>query len=758
MKLLRCYIQNYGKLHEFSYDFDPNLSEILQQNGWGKSTFASFIKAMLFGLPQTTKHDIDQNERKKFTPWQGGVFGGWLEFTMKDNPYRIERTFGKTQSSDTVTIYDLKTNKPIQDSDFIQKSLGINADTFARSTFVGQGIFSDASDESIKAKLGKLIQDDDSFDLKSIDAKLDKRQTTLKLHKGKGGKIYELEEELDETTFKISEATTAKNQINLLDAESQKNKAQIEKITENIQTLRDTQSRINAKKVEKEVREHHQTILRDIQNLKKERAEIIAFFISTPPTDDDIKRLDNLNRELENAKIKLSNLDQNSPIEKIKELDEYFIDGIPTEQDIAQMNQKLQYLNSPPTQSTNYDSTAVSKAKKFGSISLSISAILIVLGIILLITFSKIFGGILLGLGILGSVISLFKLLSKDKHINKTIENNKEQQSIRAEIVQFVSKYHEDTEHLEDALYNIHYKIKEYERQKNATQDYEKEHTELTSQITKITKELTQYYATFFDKNIDFAQNYRDILAKTEKLKLLDKDLEQKTIELNKFEKSKNLSFSPIEENTLESIDEEVLRQKIVDQETLYKEVMQQQTEIQKQIDEYSRIADTLAFYKTKEESLEEQLSIAKYQLEVTIRTREFLDTAKNNLTARYLAPLCQSFTKYAQKLLGKSIGQASIDTNLNILIDEQGSKKDTKFFSQGTRDIIELCLRLALIDVLFDGDLPPLILDDPFYNLDDSKTTNAKTLLRDLSQEVQVVYLVCHSSRATEQNANTNT
>ena len=47
MKLLRCYIQNYGKLHEFKYDFNDNLNIILQENGWGKSTFASFIKAML---------------------------------------------------------------------------------------------------------------------------------------------------------------------------------------------------------------------------------------------------------------------------------------------------------------------------------------------------------------------------------------------------------------------------------------------------------------------------------------------------------------------------------------------------------------------------------------------------------------------------------------------------------------------------------------------------------------------------------------
>ena len=99
--------------------------------------------------------------------------------------------------------------------------------------------------------------------------------------------------------------------------------------------------------------------------------------------------------------------------------------------------------------------------------------------------------------------------------------------------------------------------------------------------------------------------------------------------------------------------------------------------------------------------------------------------------------------------MLGKQFGQVSIDTDLNILIDKSGSKKETKYFSQGTRDIIEWCLRLALVDVLVDGDLPPLILDDPFYNLDDEKIKNAMKLLRELSQELQVIYLVCHSSRS---------
>ena len=50
MKLLKCYIQNFGKLQNFSYDFQDGLNTIKQDNGFGKTTFATFIKSMFYGL------------------------------------------------------------------------------------------------------------------------------------------------------------------------------------------------------------------------------------------------------------------------------------------------------------------------------------------------------------------------------------------------------------------------------------------------------------------------------------------------------------------------------------------------------------------------------------------------------------------------------------------------------------------------------------------------------------------------------------
>ena len=50
MKLINCHIYAFGNLKDFSYDFSGGLNTIKEENGWGKSTFAYFIKAMFYGM------------------------------------------------------------------------------------------------------------------------------------------------------------------------------------------------------------------------------------------------------------------------------------------------------------------------------------------------------------------------------------------------------------------------------------------------------------------------------------------------------------------------------------------------------------------------------------------------------------------------------------------------------------------------------------------------------------------------------------
>ena len=65
MKLISCYIENFGCLHEIEFDFSDGLSCICEENGYGKSTLAAFISAVFYGLPDRRRKQFRRQRRRK---------------------------------------------------------------------------------------------------------------------------------------------------------------------------------------------------------------------------------------------------------------------------------------------------------------------------------------------------------------------------------------------------------------------------------------------------------------------------------------------------------------------------------------------------------------------------------------------------------------------------------------------------------------------------------------------------------------------
>ena len=54
MKLISYHIENYGKIQNQDGQFGEGVTEFCEKNGYGKTTLASFIRAMFYGLPSYT--------------------------------------------------------------------------------------------------------------------------------------------------------------------------------------------------------------------------------------------------------------------------------------------------------------------------------------------------------------------------------------------------------------------------------------------------------------------------------------------------------------------------------------------------------------------------------------------------------------------------------------------------------------------------------------------------------------------------------
>ncbi|HBJ18188.1 MAG TPA: AAA family ATPase, partial [Clostridiales bacterium] len=111
MKIESCHIAGFGALKGQNFSFRDGLNTLCLPNGAGKSTLAGFIKCMLYGLSDTKKQNIAENERKRFAPIGGGAFGGSMTFSSALGRFTIERTFGKKASDDTFALYDASTGK-----------------------------------------------------------------------------------------------------------------------------------------------------------------------------------------------------------------------------------------------------------------------------------------------------------------------------------------------------------------------------------------------------------------------------------------------------------------------------------------------------------------------------------------------------------------------------------------------------------------------------------------------------------------------
>ena len=139
MKLIGLYIENFGGLSRYELQFQPGLTTINEPNGFGKTTLAEFIRAMLYGFPRKVK-TLGKSKRQKYAPWNGGQYGGNLVFEHENRRFRLERTFGTTPKGDTFTLIDLATNRK---SDRFSEEIGIelfglDSDAFERSTYLPQ--------------------------------------------------------------------------------------------------------------------------------------------------------------------------------------------------------------------------------------------------------------------------------------------------------------------------------------------------------------------------------------------------------------------------------------------------------------------------------------------------------------------------------------------------------------------------------------------------------------------------------------------
>ena len=313
MKLLKCHIENFGKLSNYDYSFDDGLNTIKEENGFGKTTFASFIKAMFYGMEakRNTKTLID---RKKYMPWQGGAFGGSIEFEINDKKYRVERFFGKKEADDTFRIYDLSTNLECKDysENIGEEIFKLNKEAYERSTFISGQSIETSMNDSLNAKLGNILENEN--DVNTSEQAIYILDKAIKNYKKTGDR--------GEINQKILEKTALEKKL------------EQSKINEKI--LQDRKERYNLLKNELKAKEQERENINVLLNQKAQE--------------------ETKNAKLENYKILEKNVEESKNI--LLELQEFFKEGIPTDIEIETLIEKCLLIEKYKVEIKNYEMSA----------------------------------------------------------------------------------------------------------------------------------------------------------------------------------------------------------------------------------------------------------------------------------------------------------------------------------------------------------------------------------------------------------------
>ena len=763
MKLLNCYIENFGKLQNYKYDFKNGLNIINEKNGFGKTTFATFIKSMFYGLDAGTNVKTEKSERKKYYPWQGGNYGGYIEFEIEGKRYRIERFFGKKQVEDTFKLYDLTTN--LESSDYTEnigeEIFKINKSAYERSTYIPQGQIKIDMEDSLSAKLGNILESDN--DINTSDEAIKRLNEAKKVYikdKGKSGIIDEKKKKLNMLERKLE---NSKSDFESLEIKKNKFKEITNNLTEQ-EKLREEGEKILSAKIEQGRKlakiENYNSITKKYEQTKETLDYLKDFFKDEIPLENTIKNLNAQNTELEKIKnvienSKLSNVD----LEILDSLKEKFDGKNINEEEINQaisncyevpeLEKEIQIKQKDIEQKQK----EIKKKRKIYIFLNLIGALIIIAGIIIIaIKTKQIVGIAITALGVVIFIIGLILLL-KNKKLKEINLNNELQQlekhkhEIEMQVYGLLKRVESNTSNKPLALSNLKSQFSQYNellnKQVEKDMNLQKNIIKKSAIESEIRQKLNKYFNSF---NGSYMEQIQELNVKKNEYDSILKQFEEAKNEKEKFEKENNMQLLQ-ETKDMSDISELELKEKITVINNKINILLDEKNQLKNQIEILENQIDENEYLETDIQNLKEDIIKLNDKYKIINKTEQLLQTAKEKFSSSYLQDMIKGFNNYL-KILNEDDLKTNVDIKLDVKIDVKGSQKEIKYFSSGYKDLIYICMRFSLIKALFKDEAPFVVLDDPFVNLDEEKTKKALEVINEISKEYQIIYFVCNSSR----------
>ncbi len=799
MKLKECYIENFGKICKQKFTFTDGFNSFLDDNGAGKTTLSVFIKVMLYGMSDTKKTLLSENDRKHYLPWNEGPCRGYLTFLAGDRCYRVERSFAKQAGADTFALYDEDTGNPSQDfsQDLGEELFGIDADGFERTVFLSERSLSPKSDNrSISAKLSDLVGSDG--DIGGLDGavKLLEDERKFLYKKGGSGKISDISSAIDEHSRRLREIADAEKLGRELLEDKSALSQRLDLLLANISTLKQERTAAERYEAFSEYAGGKDALDKEISELEAQRAELLELFGNRIPSSEEIDSI--------RDKLAVAQRLEEKSTASTPELDELSVlfDNNVSEGEISSVRAALSsyekqkrlfsseraektrqvFQGRLPSQNEIDEHIAresdPSFGKKSNSPKLLCGMLLLVLALLSAVFIPRPYGFIAAAVMIAASAVLAFYIYKGNANENKrcteqtadfikgvsgiTAQREEilklliEMRSLRegaenyldrsaelesAEVlISFVSKFpmQSSAMSLEETAAHLISKYEKYSVLSMAREHSVGRDARNRDEAKLLKREAELFLSRFKLRTAEPLTELRSALAK---YGALTAALAAKRTEKEKLASSAAAS-GPVPKRSSAEISAQI------------KELEGEQDRVSRELGSLSvRISGSMEKIDERDmisaarEELCERLAEYEARLKTVLKTKELLEKAKDSLTSKYIGKTRSGFEKYSLLISGEK-NEFSMATDFGVSRLDGGVLRKEEAYSKGTRDLYSIAARFALIDSLYENETPFVVLDDPFANLDDKKISRALELLKKLSAERQIIYFTCSRSR----------
>ena len=221
MKILKLQA-TFGCLQNAELRPAPGLFALRLPNGGGKSTWAAFLLAMLYGLDTAKRSSRTAlSAREQYTPWSGAPMAGRMEVDWNGRPVTIERSSEGRGTFNTFRAFDTRTGAAVPEltaENCGRLLTGAERAVYVRSAWLSARDAAVTADAALEQRLQMLVtgEEDGRSRQQAEDALKAYRS---RLQHSRSGRIPELQAQLDTLDAAILNRRNLQQSLQQLQAE-----------------------------------------------------------------------------------------------------------------------------------------------------------------------------------------------------------------------------------------------------------------------------------------------------------------------------------------------------------------------------------------------------------------------------------------------------------------------------------------------------------------------------------------------------------